>query len=187
MLLGLMIPITSAYAIAQPDNSDLITGVSAFTNTLEKGDLLVLTEYDIQYATIPTDFMVDEAFFVQLLDGTDVSAMNRTYPFNQSGFNQGVASVYLSAAQTLEKGLTNSDGDWASWGPTTFTSRIIGNPVVWSTIPADTQSLTSTAFTADQLANTNEVALANKVMDIARDLEAAWAVTMISSDPDVLS
>ena len=187
MLLALMIPITSAYAIAQPDNSDLITGVSAFTNTLEKGDLLVLTEYDIQYATIPTDFMADEAFFVQLLDGTDVIAMNRPYPFNQSGFNQGVASVYLSAAETLEKGLTDSNGDWASWGPTTFTSRIIGNPVVWSTIPADTQSLASTAFSADQLANTNEVELANKVMDIARDLEAAWAVIMISSDPDVLS
>lgn len=187
MILGLMVPFTSAYAIAQPDNSDLISGVSAFTNTLEKGDLLVLTEYDIQYATIPTDFMADEAFFVQLLNGTDVIAMNQPYPFNQSGYNQGVASVYMSAAETFEKGLTNNNGEWANWGPTTFTSRIIGNPVVWATIPEDTQSLTSTAFSSDQEAKTNEVALANKVMDIARDLEGAWSVIMISSDPDVLS
>tara|TARA_R100000808_G_scaffold7535_1_gene22071 strand:- start:2092 stop:3126 length:1035 start_codon:yes stop_codon:yes gene_type:complete len=183
----MLIPSMTIYAIAQPDNDAFITQVNAYTYTLEKGDLLIVAEYDIQYSTIPTDYQSNEAFFIQLLNSNEIIGTNTIYPFNQNGYNKGAASVYLTAAQTLAEGLTDSSGNWTSWGPSTFSSKIVGNPIVWSTVPSDTQNLTTADFSSDQTKATNESELQTRVMAIAQILEGAWSVTMVSSDPDVLS
>jgi hypothetical protein len=91
VILALLIPLT-AHAIDQPDNSDLIQASNAYTFLLEKGDLLVVTEYDIQYATTPTDYRSDEAFFIQLLDSGTTIGVNTLYPYFESGYQEGVAS-----------------------------------------------------------------------------------------------
>lgn len=186
VILALLIPLT-AHAIDQPDNSDLIQASNGYTNLLEQGDLLVVTEYDIQYATTPTDYRSDEAFFIQLLNSGTTIAVNTLYPYFESGYQEGVASVYLTAAETLNLGLTNSDGEWASWGPATFSSRIVGNPIVWATVPSDSQNLTTSDFSSNQTKVTNEDELHTRVMEIARTLEGAWVIDLISTDPEILS
>ena len=187
-LIGAVLTITAAYAISAPENSDFVQDVSAFTNLLEKGDLLVITEYRLQYSTIPVDYQSQDAFIVQLLNNTEIIGSNTPYPYNENGYNYGTASVYLNADETNKAGLTDTSGVWGVWGVATLTTRIVGNPVVWTvSVPSDQQSLTNAAFTSDQTRSQNVDELRTKILRIADDLGGRWGVDMIAEDPDVLS
>jgi len=187
-VIGTLLPFSAVYAIDAPENSDFVQDVDAFTHLLEKGDLLVITDYRLQYSTIPTDYQSQDAFILQLLNSGDIVGSNTLYPYNENGYNYGVGSVYLDADETNKAGLTDTSGNWTAWGPDTLTTRIVGNPVVWtSAVPSDQRSIISGDFTTAETGSVNENALRTKILEIADNLGARWGVDMIAEDPDVLS
>jgi hypothetical protein len=164
-------------AIGQPVSVS-IDDVDGYTGILEAGDLLIVAEYDINYGTaIPTDFDANAAFIFSLETSTgSVEAVNAPYAYNESGYNKGVVSLYISSASRDAAGFTwpfSDDG---------MVVRLKGNPTVFTTIPAASPlTLTGTHFQSTDDATTNKNALTTRVVQAAGTLEQAWALLLLNS------
>jgi hypothetical protein len=189
-VLGSLLGTLPALAISAPDNLSLIA-VNGYTNLIETGDFLVLVEENIQYASIPSDYRADQAFTLQLFNGSTVIGSNSPYPYNDSGYNQGVVSIYLTHAQTEAAGLTDAAGAWVSpWAsspPSTLSVKLAGNPLLFSTVPSTgTVSIDATDYTADETNTTNVTDLESRIIQLAGILQTAWQTTLLSTNPSVL-
>ncbi len=167
--------VSAAFAIEQPDAGVVLNDVDGYTGMLEAGDLLVLAEYDIPYATIPSDFNAGESFILNLKTSAGTIVGTHTpYPFNESGYNRGVVSIYLAAAQVTAAGFTwpfSDDG---------MTVQLVGNPTIFA--PQPTSSVITLAggqFQSTSMADVNESALETEILSVATTLQQQWQVTLL--------
>lgn len=165
LILSLLFPL-KVYAINNPDSVEFIN-TYCFRNLYESGDFLIVSHYNIAYASTPTT-SVDNAFVFRLMD-TDGSTMlgsNTAYPFADNGYGQGVVSIYFPAASA------------PTWG-SAYILMLSESPVYFAS-PVDwTYTLTSADYTSETTQAGNQAALATKVLDIAMDLEIAWDATLL--------
>jgi len=191
MLFALMAVPASAAAL--PDSTELVDA-QLYTGLLETGDLLIAVRYNITYTTVPTE-NVDTTFVVWMEDVNTRLATGVPYPYFDSdgdgtsdGYGNGVASIYMTAAQTYAAGLTDVSGVWNNWPDTSLNVYVEGNPAAFSTtIPYDASSITASNSTSVVTASTNQAALGAKVLVWAAELQAVHAVTLIVSGQNLLN
>lgn len=126
-MIGGFLTFQSVFAISAPDSLSIISA-ECFGGTLEAGDIICVTRYDIEYTSIP-DEAVEESFLNNFLSSTTDGTIRVSTPMQKvnSGYGQGVASVYFSADDASSLGV--------SWGAAHRT-EIEGNPSVFSTLPS---------------------------------------------------
>lgn len=158
------LPVTPAFAISNPD-SILIDSISIFQNLWEAGDQLYVVEYEVNYATTPTEDASD-AFFVGIWDGT---TCKYTRPLDY--YQHNITSIYLSADNSL------------TWDGA-YTIRVSGNPSLFTSITEDvnrqTYSLSSSNWTGGTSAESPDY-LANWCVHLAEILQADWSITLLTS------
>ena len=171
----LFLGVQVAQAIDAPDNPMSLEDVDGFTGILETGDLLIVAEYVIPYSTIPTDFRADQSFVFHIRDSAGtIVATNTPYPYNEDGYNRGIVSAYLSAADVTGAGFT-----WP-FSANAMQVQLIGNPTIFTTQPEASQSLGASHFQGTDDADTNETALETLVVSKASILQTVWGVTLLT-------
>jgi len=120
--------------IANPDTIK-IEDVRAYNTVLTDGDLLVLVEYNLVYASLP-DEVISDAFVGRFKRGTEDLNQTEPFSFNDKGYGRGVFSLYWTPAEvttsSIEFGNTNSED---------YTVTLQGKLGVFpSTIPSITTS-----------------------------------------------
>ena len=173
-LLSIALAIGTGVAIAQVADPDLMRVESArgYSGTLEDGDMLVVVEYRIDYATLPTGGVAPDNFLIRFM--RDNSELNATEIFNfqNSGYGLGVAGMYFSAldmtGNSIEFGDTNSEG-YEVW--------IQGKPSAFPDPPKDELL----AITYRDVGNTRPLLLAD-IRDLALNLQndVVWVSNNIS-------
>lgn len=176
-----------------PPDEIAIGKAYAYTNLLEVGDLLVVGSYTISYTTNPTDG-VDVNFLTNLELADVIIGTNTPYPYFDSdadgdldGYGQGVVSVYLTAAQTLAQGLTDSNGAWVSWPATDLELVVRGNPSAFTTIPEASHPLVSTNFSSSEVRSINQTVLGAQVIEWALNLQIAWDTALLVQGANLLN
>lgn len=165
-LLGLMILAIPVLAVADPDSVS-IEEIHANRNLRETGDAHILVHYNVAYAAPPNN-PIDEVFTFRLMDtdGETELGASLAYPYNDDGYGQGVVSFYFDASDAL------------TWGQDYYI-RIIGNPTQFADPPVYDFEMQSSDWTSLTGSGDNKDDLADKILEIARDLEVAWAVTLL--------
>ncbi len=192
-LLAMLLMPTTAHAAPLPNDTQLLEA-KGYTNLLATGDLLIVVRYQIDYGGSAPDDHVGITFLVRLETGTTTIATNVPYPYfdsdgdgNTDGYGDGIASIYMTAAQTLAAGLTDSAGAWTVWPPTTFTVYLEGNPSSFTTIPDDATAMVAGDFVATEVAATNETALGNDVLTWANQIQSAWGLNLLVQGQQLLN
>ena len=167
-------PLLSAYAaMAAPDGLFELSSsrTKAYSGVIESGDMLVVSQYSVGYATQPTD-NIDQTFLVNLKDTVDNTiGTNTIYPYRTGGYGIGALSMYLTKAQV----------DAASLGTYPYTGLVLeitGNPLKFvGTPPTTTYTLATEDFSA---ADSSLANLRTEVIAIARNIETDWSVTLLT-------
>lgn len=161
---------STAFAIDQADTFTMLSA-RAYGQAIETGDILLVIHYDIDYVVIPSE-TAEQAFLGHYADAS-ASPTQRvsTSPRVQvnSGYGQGVMSLYMSRAEVTSFGITWADGDAA---------QIAGNPAFF----ADPQLLN---LLIEWRAETDSATiLENDIRDIANILEVQteWSGVDLISD-----
>ena len=152
MLLLVAFPV---FAIDDPDQIEIIS-VKVFQNLWETGDQLYFVEYNVEYATEPTEDAEDTYVF-QIYDG---AAMMAQTPLPYYGVH--IVSMYMDASSPLV------------WG-TSYAIRIGGNFSVPfpSGVPEARRSLSSTDWIEGD-EDASRTLLGNYIIQRAADLEDRW-------------
>ncbi len=178
---------SASVVLATPDANPLQlgggidpAGIKVFRNVLELGDYLLVTRYNIQYATEPTA-PASETYLLRLLNGTTSLGTVRPYSlfssgtFDPDGYQHGIASMYWSAASAPCATL-------AACQSAGYTVRIEGNPtgVTWDdgTAPVTNYTMQSGDIDTAATVAAAKTALATQIMTIASALESSWGVTL---------
>jgi hypothetical protein len=125
------------FAIDNPDTIN-IDAVRAYGGVLQPGDLLIVVEYTLSYASLP-DEIISDAYLARFLRGTTPLNQVEPFAFNDKGYGVGILSMYWTAAQkntdSIEFDDTNSEGYqinlqgkpgvFSGSAPTTTTGTII--------------------------------------------------------------
>lgn len=157
-----------ALAIADPDSMSV--QVAAFQNLAESGDMLFAVPYVLFYSSPPTE-RASQAFLGRLFDGTDELISTVPYAYVNGGYDLGLMSVYFTAAEVTNLGIT--------WEDPAYEFRIQGNPNVFATPPIVTSP--SIVWTTSLFSGSS--ALATYLFAAAIILEANWDAY---TDPDII-
>ena len=164
-----LLPAQTVFAIDDPD-SLVVNTAWAYDGVLETGDLLLVVDYNVDYASLPTE-TIAEAFFARFLVGG--SQVNSVEPvaFNDRGWGRGIFSFYFTAAEktadSIEFENTNSES---------YEIVVQGKPSLF----ADPPKIIATGI--DWRANTNsEASLRADVEALAEALEndSAWVANSV--------
>jgi hypothetical protein len=150
------------------------------------GTLLVVCEYVIPYASLPTDD-ADINFIGRLLNGATLVGTNTPYPYNDQGYNYGVMSFYMTAAETLAQTWTDGAGAWAAWPLTGVSVTIQGNPGVFAVIPTNNLGISSGSFSTSSGTDANKTQLGAFVLQEAALLDARWSATLLDEQTGTLN
>ncbi len=167
VLMFLVLASPALAAVAQPDSLSIDT-VFINRNLLETGDMLILAAYNIAYTVIPT-VRADQAFVFRLID-TDESTQLASilpYVFNDNGYGQGMVSFYFAAADAPAFGVE-------------YFIRISGNPAQFTSPPAENFKILASDYTSATTTLDNQAEVADNIRTIARGLEIAWSLTLLS-------
>lgn len=100
------------HAITDPDSPPTIQEIKAYDSVLDDGDLLVVVEYDLEYASIPSE-PINDTYLGRFFRGIDELNSTDPYPFNDKGYGRGLFSMYFTAAQKIAASIefdnTNSE------------------------------------------------------------------------------
>lgn len=167
-----LMPLT---VFADPDDPDGISILAFYVNRnlIETGDWLIYIRYNVDYtiAGIPDD-PIDENYFFKLMNGAVELGYILPYPYNDKGYNVGIASWYFDAATVTTLGLI--------WN-TEYTIRIDQNPARFITTPITYPfTLPSSAYTALTTTEDNRVQLSERIIAQAGILENEWGLTLLS-------
>jgi len=161
---------------ADPGDPDGVSIPVIYVNRslLEPSDFLLVFEYNLDYTVsgLPTD-PADVNYIFKLMDPTGVTQLGVTlpYPYNDLGYNYGIAAFYFNAADTLAL---------LTWG-FHYIIRIDQNPVPFTTPTAYDFVVPTGAYTALTSTEQNQTQLSNRILDIVDDLEIAWVSTLTES------
>ena len=111
-----------AKAITDADTFTVVSA-STYSGALEAGDLLLVIHYHIDYDACCPAETANQAFLGHYYDVSAGLVLRSTAPFVfvNSGYGQGVMSVYFSASEVTSRGIACGTSDFA---------RITGNPAV---------------------------------------------------------
>jgi len=113
MVLTLMLPLP-VYAVGDATSVTIVNG-RVFENVWETGDQLYIVQYDIDYATLPTEYAY-QTFVFQIYDGASLKAQKAV-----SAYGNYICAIYKDAADVAAEGFV--------WG-SGYTIRVGGNPLV---------------------------------------------------------
>lgn len=103
---------TAVFAIPDPDVAPSIDTVYAYSGVRETGDLLIIAQYTVTYASTPT-VPISDTYVGRFLRGTTELNSVEPTPFNDRGYGVGIFSLYWSNSQrdtdSIEFSNTNSE------------------------------------------------------------------------------
>jgi len=168
----LALPLTPAYAIADPDTSPQVSAVYVYE--FSDDSVGVLIDYYLDYAVLPSE-TVTEAYLAVFVD-TDGSTQLKSvapYTFVDSGYGRGLAWIPFTPAEAGAYGLDSASiADYRIW--------LTGNPTLaWAGDPP------KTVTTIDQWVTTDVSAtLVSRILYYADVLELAWSLDMVENTAD---
>ena len=177
VMLGLLLIVSPALAIASPDNLQ-INSVYVFRHCLEADDQLYLVEYFVDYdpdgdpATDDNpDENITEAYLGRLMDGIDELGTVAPYAYYDEGYEAGVFAIYFSA----------SDPNLPTWNGA-YVMNFMGNPALsWDdAIPSTSVDVFDLWSDSTSIADTQNE-LAARILYLADQLELAWGINMTDS------
>ena len=172
-----VIPWTVIQSISGTPDTFLINSVRCYQDIGENGDMLCVVHYDLDYATLPAEF-IDAAFVARFL--TSTTEVNSVAPFVYTGtitatssppsrgYGEGVLSFYWTAADVADFGLT--------WEGSGYTVVLQGNPTVF------TSTAPQLRYSAIEWRNPNQsaVLLGKDVLVLARALDLDWVSNAVA-------
>lgn len=160
------------YAIADPDSAPQISGVYVYEDCLETGDVGVLVDIYIDYASIP-DETATEAYLVSFIDtdGATQLATVAPYVFVSSGYGRNMVWIYFSATDATSNGLDSAN-------QALYEIWLAGNPTVESGWAGDPPK-TIAGIDYWQTTGVTATLVALRVLYFADQLELAWSLDMI--------
>jgi hypothetical protein len=169
-VLGIMSP-TPVFAIANPTTGPTIGTATCYDSLLETGDMGMLLDFSIGYATLPTE-TVTEAYRVAFCDTDGVTELKTVVPYTllNKGYQPGtLAWIYFTAAEVTTYSI--SSADIALYRVVVYGNPALGwvpgpNPVAFDTI--DTWNTTGVSTTL----------LALDVLNYVTTQETAWSLDM---------
>ena len=173
------IPGGRVLAIADP-TSISIDDVRAYDGVLSSGDMLLVVEYDLVYASTPTE-TIDQAFLGRFIkDGIEYASVE-PYAYNEKGYGRGVFSLYWTKAQKDADGIEFANPNTEVY-EITFQGKVGVFP---GTAPSTTTSTIDWRETTDTATE-----LFNHVQSLANSLqqEADWSdnIPLISTTADII-
>lgn len=135
---------------------------------IEEDDFLLVFHYNIHYDSGQPDTPANKLFMFRLLDtnGTDFLGATVPYAYYNSGYDQGCSAFYFPAADTP---------DWEQ----PYIIRISGNPEYYRDPPIANHTLVTSEYSQMETPQENRTLLGNYILDIARDLENNWDITLL--------
>ena len=162
------------FAIADPDSPPQVSAVYVYKDLLEDGDLGVLVDYYLDYATLPSE-TVTEAYLAVFVDDDGATQLRSVapYTFVNSGYGRGLAWIYFTAAEVTTYGISHAnEALYRVW--------LVGNPTLsWVGDPPKT----TTGIDYWQTTGTTATLLALRVIYYADVLELIWSLDMVEATP----
>jgi len=156
--------VTPVLAVANPD-SIYINSVRVFENLWETDDQLYFVEYEVNYASEPTEEPGD-TFLIGIFDGSTVLV---TAPIVD--YQHNISVIYLDADEALV------------WG-SDYSIKVFGNPTYFASLVEGT-NLRTLLMTADYwVTGAQEESrgyLGDWCLGVAEDLEIDWAIDLLTS------
>lgn len=127
-----------ADTIASPDSGPFITQCTAYENTYETGDILIMLEYYIPYATLPATTAAVNFVVCYINPASTVLQSVAPFAYHDLGYNYGAAVFYWAPTDPNiptwgEAGtvrlLGGSGVTWGSGTATSYTGIVSGSPV----------------------------------------------------------
>lgn len=165
-VLASLLTITVASAIANPDEMQLIS-IRAYESVIETDDMLFVVYYTIDYTSIPSE-RASEAFLIRFIEGSTELKSATPFAFVNSGYSDGVVSIYFNSAEVATFGLI-----WEN----PYTIRLQGSPSLFAVPPVVNSG--SIDWTSQLVTKTR---FREHTLESARDLEVTWADF---TDPDI--
>ena len=156
----LLLPV-ALLAIAQPDSSPSLSNIKANRNLIEIDDRLIYGDYNIPYASPPSDFGADETYIFNLLNGDTLLGSITPFAMLDNGYNKGVFAFYFPASVNL------------TWGEA-YTIRIIQNPIHFDAPETFDTIISSSAYTSATSQAINQSQLTINLISAAERLEAYY-------------
>lgn len=161
---------SSAFAIANPDSFSIVSAYG-YGGVLETGDILVIIRYDVEYGTLPTE-TASQSVLGRYFDASASLYRREAAPFVyvNSGYGQGVISLYFTATQASGFSITHTDADSAevSGNPSLFASpwKVL-TPITWRTLGSQSQLETDVANIGLELEEQSEWATVSLVQAVS--------------------
>ena len=170
VLVAILITATPVYAdTADPDSTPIVNQFNLYRNVRETGDILLLIYADIPYASVPST-TVDETFIWRLIDTDDVTELGSSvgFPYNESGYNNNLFSMYWNATDVGSLGII--------WG-TGYTVRLSGNPAVFDTVPVYNYAIGSGVYSSTVDTDAVKAEIAARIIELGSLLDIAWGLS----------
>jgi len=177
--IGSAIPGGRVFAIADPTTIS-IEDVRAYDGVLSSGDLLLVVEYDLVYASTPTE-TIDQAYLGRFKRAGTEYASVEPYAYNDKGYGRGVFSLYWTKAQKEADSIEFSNPN-AEVYEITFQGKVGVFPGTAPSTTTGTIDWRETTDTATELFN-HVQALANSLQQ-----DADWSdnIPLISTTADII-
>lgn len=168
-LLACLLAVMPVAADPASPTSFQILSVNVFRNLHESGDALYVFHYNIYYASSQPTTSVNKLFLFRLMDTDGTTPLGSTvpYPYNNSGYDEGVGGFYFAA------------GDAPTW-QAALTIRMEGNPQYWSSPPVATHTLILSEYCGSASVSVNRSQLGGWILDTSTDLEISWGIKLVT-------
>lgn len=155
-----------AVTIADPDSMTL-QSVRAYSGVINSGDMLVLVQYNLEYASLPVLAATDAFIGRFLVDSVEVNAVE-LISFNNLGYGLGIFSMYFTAAEREAASI-----EFDNPGAENYTVVLQGKPSAFPDPPV----VSTTSISYRSASNTTKLLLTDAA-DLAESLEnnAGWIV-----------
>lgn len=161
----IVLPVMPAYADqSNPDSPPTLVSMDVYRNLLESGDRLYIWEANTPYATTP-NATFPEAFIWRLFDTDNTTELGQTtgYSYNADGYGYNIFGMYFDAADNL------------TWDAA-YILRLSGNPAIFNDPPIYNFQVNTGDYTSFNGTTDNKVALSEKVLALAADLDNRWGL-----------
>jgi hypothetical protein len=172
LILGFLFLLFSTPVFAStpnPDSGPFITSYFAYENTQQVGDILVLVEYDIPYASLPSTTATQNFMLRYLSPTSSVLQTISPFSYNQLGYNYGVAAFYFAPGV-----LTFGESD---------SIQLVGNPTIsWASgVPSVTVPMMVNNWVASSSTFVGREQVCAQVISLATDLQARWSLSLLAT------
>jgi len=165
-----VLPALPIYAIADPDSPPSINAVYVYENCLEDGDVGVLVDYYLDYASTPNETATDTYLcsFIDT-DGSTQLATVSPYTYMNNGYEHGLIWIRFTPTEVTTYGLDSAN-------QALYKIWLMGNPTAgWAGAPPKTEA----GIDDWQTISDPSTLIALRVLYYADVLELEWALDLI--------